>query len=83
MRTGIFLKVAIILMMLLIATTGCNGLNEMVGGKKVPLLFEADFEDSEIGGWKATDPTAWRIESGNNGKVLALHNQSDYEPQVR
>ena len=83
MRTGIFLKIAIILMLLLIATTGCNGLSEMVGGKKVPLLFEADFEDSEIGGWKATDPAAWRIESGNNGKVLALHKQSDYEPQVR
>ena len=83
MRTGIFLKAAIVLMMLLTAITGCNGLSEVVGGKKVPLLFEADFEDNEIGNWKAADPTAWRIESGNGGKVLALHKQSEYEPQVR
>jgi len=83
MRTGIFLKAAIVLMMLLTATTGCNGLSEVVGGKKVPLLFEADFEDNEIGNWKADDPTAWRIESGNGGKVLALHKQSEYVPQVR
>jgi hypothetical protein len=83
MRTEIFLKAAIVLMMLLTATTGCNGLSEVVGGKKVPLLFEADFEDNEIGNWKADDPTAWRIESGNGGKVLALHKQSEYEPQVR
>ncbi|MCP4263305.1 MAG: hypothetical protein GY774_38230 [Planctomycetes bacterium] len=83
MRTGIFLKAAIVFMMLLILTTGCNGLSEKVGGKKVPLLFEADFENDEIGGWKATDPAAWRIETGNDGKVLALHKQSEYVPQVR
>jgi len=83
MRTEIFLKAAIVLMMLLTATTGCNGLSEEVGGKKVPLLFKADFEDNEIGDWKATDPTAWRIESGNGGKVLALYKQSEYVPQVR
>jgi len=83
MRTGIFLKAAIVLTLLLTATTGCNGLSEVVGGKKMPLLFEADFEDNEIGNWKATDPTAWRVESGNGGKVLALHKQSEYEPQVR
>lgn len=83
MRTSICWKISIILLMLLFAATGCNGLNQMVGGKKVPLLFEADFEDDDTGDWKATDPTAWRIESGNNGKVLALHKQSEYQPQVR
>jgi hypothetical protein len=83
MRTVICWKVAFVLLMLLMATTGCNGVGQVVGGKNVPLLFEADFEDSDISEWKATDPTAWRIESGNNGKVLALHKQSEYEPQVR
>ena len=83
MRIGIFLKAAIVFLMLIVLTTGCNGVSEVVGGKKVPLLFEADFENDDISGWKATDPDAWRIEPGNDGKVLALHKQSEYEPQVR
>jgi len=83
MRTIICWKISIILLMLIITTAGCNGVSHTVGGTKVPLLFEADFEDDDIGDWKATDPTAWRIESGNNGKVLALHKQSEYQPQVR
>jgi hypothetical protein len=83
MRTVICWKTAIISLALLIITTGCNGLGEMVGGKKVPLLFEADFENNDTSKFKATDPTAWRIEAGNNGKVLALYKQSEYTPQVR
>jgi hypothetical protein len=55
----------------------------MVGSKKVPLLFEADFENDGIGEWKPTDPAAWRIEPGNDGNVLALHKQSEYQPPVR
>ena len=83
MRKIICCEIGIILLMLLITATGCNGVNQTVGGMKVPLLFKADFEDDDIGHWKATDPTAWRIESGNNGKVLALHKQSEYQPPVR
>ena len=83
MRTVICWKTTVVLIMLLMAITGCNGTAQIVGGKRVPLLFEADFENSDTGNFKATDPDAWRIEPGNDGKVLALHKQSEYEPQVR
>lgn len=83
MRTLIYFKAAVVLSMLLVITAGCNGVNEMVGSKKVPLLFEDDFENDDIGNWKPTDPEAWRIEEGNGGKVLALYKQSEYEPLVR
>lgn len=67
--------------LLLTVVTGCNGLGS--GGGKMPLVFEADFEDGSLGVWQATDSAAWRIEDGRGGKVLALHKQSDYKPEVR
>ena len=66
--------------LLLVSVTGCNGLG---GGKKMPLVFEAGFEDGALDAWQATDSTAWRIEDARGGKVLALHKQSDYKPEVR
>jgi hypothetical protein len=53
------------------------------GGGKMPLVFEADFEDASLDAWQATDSTAWRIEDGQTGKMLALHKQSNYKPEVR
>jgi len=83
MRTVIFWKATAVLLMLLAVVAGCNGPSGIGGSKKMPLLFEADFEDGSLGDWQATDPAAWRIESGHDGKVLALYKQSDYKPQVR
>jgi hypothetical protein len=51
--------------------------------QKLPLLFEADFEDGKLDAWQATDPASWRIENGHGGKVLALFGKSNYEPKVR
>jgi len=70
-----------VLGLLLVVATGCNGLGG--GDKKLPLVFEADFEDGALDAWKATDSAAWRIEDARGGKVLALHKQSDYKPEVR
>jgi hypothetical protein len=67
--------------LLLTVVTGCNGLG--AGGGKMPLVFEADFEDGSLDAWQATDSAAWRIEDGRGGKVLALHKQSAYKPEVR
>ncbi len=78
MRTFACLTVAI---GLLLSLTGCNGLGG--GNGKMPLVFEADFEHGTLDDWQATDPAAWRIEEGRGGKVLALHKQSDYKPEVR
>ncbi len=83
MRTVICFKAIVVLLMLLAVSAGCNGPAGIGGDKKMPLLFEADFEDGKLGDWQATDPAAWRIESGQDGKVLALYKQSEYEPQVR
>jgi hypothetical protein len=83
MRTVIVLKATVILLMLLAVAAGCNGLAGIGGGEKMPLLFEADFEDGRLGEWQATDSFAWRIEPGHDGKVLALYQQSEYEPRVR
>ena len=83
MRTVIFWKANVVLLMLLAVAAGCNGLAGIGGGEKMPLLFEADFEDGRLGEWQATDSFAWRIEPGHDGKVLALYKQSEYEPRVR
>jgi hypothetical protein len=83
MKTVICWKANVVLLMLLAVAAGCNGPAGIGGGKKMPLLFEADFEDSRLGEWQATDSFAWRIEPGRNGKVLALYQQSEYEPRVR
>ena len=66
----------------LVMLAGCANFAE-VGGAKVPLVFEADFEDGKLDAWQATDPAAWRIEDGADGKVLALFGKSNYEPKVR
>jgi len=67
MRTVIFCKATVVLLMLLAVAAGCNGLAGIGGGEKMPLLFEADFEDGRLG----------------DCKVLALYKQSEYEPRVR
>jgi hypothetical protein len=53
------------------------------GDEEMPLVFEADFEDGSLDAWEATDANAWKVEERLGGKVLALHKQSDYKPQVR
>ncbi len=83
MRIVISWKATIVLPMLLAVVAGCNGSAGIGGTEKMPLLFEADFEDDGFSDWHSTDPAAWRIESGNGGKVLALYKQSDYKPKVR
>lgn len=74
-------RCAIIIVVLAVAG-GCTNLAK-VGGAKVPLVFEADFEDGKLDAWQTTDPAAWRIEDGADGKVLALFGKSNYEPKVR
>ncbi len=49
----------------------------------MPLLIEEDFEVGRLVDWQAPDSFAWRIEPGQDGKVLALYKQSEYEPRVR
>jgi len=71
MRTIILGKVAVVSVMLLAVLAGCTGTAQIVSGKKMPLVFEADFEDGRLDAWQATDPAAWRIEDGRGGKVLA------------
>ena len=83
MRKVVRWKSAVVLLMLLAVAAGCNEPAGMGGGEKMPLVFEADFEDGGLNAWQATDPAAWRIEDGHGGKILALYKQSDYEPQVR
>ena len=61
MRTVICWKATLVLLMLLLVEAGCNGLAGIGGGKKMPLLFEADFEDCRLGDWHAADPSEWRI----------------------
>ena len=76
MRTHAWLTVG--LGLVLVTLAGCNG-----PGGKMSVVFEADFEDGSLNAWQATDPAAWRIEDARGGKVLALHKQSDYKPEVR
>ena len=83
MRKVVRCKSAVVLLMLLAVAAGCNEPAGMGGGEKMPLVFQADFEDGGLNAWQATDPAAWRIEDGHGGKILALYKQSDYEPQVR
>lgn len=82
MGTLICGKATLVLLMLLTVVAGCNGLAG-IGGRKMPLVFEADFEDGKLDSWQATDPGAWRIENEHEGKVLALYKQSNYKTQVR
>ena len=82
MRTKICLKLSTVSLMLLALGAGCAD-QVTVGGKKMPLVFKADFEDGKLDAWQATDPNAWQIEEGHDGKVLALSKQSKYQPKVR
>jgi len=83
MRTAICQKAGVASLMLLVVTAGCAELAGIGGGKKMPLVFQANFEDENLDAWEATDPTAWRIEEGRGGKVLTQFKQSDYKPEVR
>jgi hypothetical protein len=51
--------------------------------RRWPAVFEADFEDRKLDGWKASDAAAWRIDAGREGRVLSLFSKSDYDPAVR
>jgi len=81
MRKGTCWQLGIVLFVLIVTAGGCNGLAGI--GGKMPVVFKADFEDGRLDEWKPTDSAAWRIEDGNGGKVLALHKQSNYKPDVR
>lgn len=83
MRTLIWLTTVMLSVVLLAATSGCSTCRGTGGACKERPLFSADFEDSKLDAWQATDPEAWRIEDGRGGKVLALFGKSDYEPEVR
>ncbi|MHC4477292.1 MAG: 3-keto-disaccharide hydrolase [Planctomycetota bacterium] len=48
-----------------------------------PVIFEADFEDRKLDAWQPTDPQAWRVETGREGRVLSLSGKSNYKPPVR
>ena len=74
---------AVALLMLLLTIGGCAQQARTADGKKLPSVFEADFEDGKLDAWQATDPNAWRIEDGRGGKALAQFKQSDYKPPVR
>jgi len=82
MRTLNCLAMMIVLMMLM-GTAGCTALTRPKSNEKMPIVFQADFENGKLDGWQATDPAAWRIETGRGGKVLSLFGKSDYKPQVR
>jgi len=69
------LTLTLILMTLILTPAGC--------GRKTPLVFKTDFEDGSLDAWQPTDPKAWRIEQGNDGKVLSLFGKSNYQPPVR
>ncbi len=49
----------------------------------LPLLFQADFENGDLGGWDFTDKNAWQIRSIDGNHVLDQHQASKYEPKVR
>jgi len=80
MKTVACCRMVVVSSVLLVVVAGCN---DLIGGRKMPLVFKADFEDGSFDAWQATDPAAWRIEDGRGGKVLALYKQSEYKPEVR
>jgi len=60
---------------------GCAGSK---GLGECKLVYNADFEDGDLGGWAATDANAWWIEYFEGDTVLSLHKRkSDYKPPVR
>ena len=52
------------------------------GDRKLPLLFQDDFEHG-ASHWRATDPKAWKILQTERGKIYSLYRQSDYKPPYR
>lgn len=48
----------------------------------LPLVFVDDFEEG-AGRWEPTDPKAWTIGDGKDGKEYCLVASSEYEPEVR
>ena len=81
------MKISITKMLTVIALAMLTILGGCYGSKgpdsKMPLAFEADFEDGSLDAWSPTDAAAWRIEDSQGGKVLALYKQSKYSPPVR
>ncbi len=53
----------------------------------LPLLYEAGFEDSEVGGeasdWKPTDPKAWKVAEKDGDKFYSQFLASKYQPKHR
>ncbi len=49
----------------------------------LPLVFEDDFEAPILSTWRATDPTAWMIETVDRGTVLSQHRASVVQTPVR
>ncbi|MHC4740445.1 MAG: hypothetical protein ACYS8Z_00880 [Planctomycetota bacterium] len=76
MRVLTNLSLALTLGAIAVLAAGC-------GGGKMPLVFEADFEDGKLDAWEPTDAKAWRLEDDNGGKVLVLFGESKYSPPVR
>lgn len=83
MRTVACWQAAVVMSVLLMGSGGCGrfAANGRGGGQQ--LVFSADFEDGSLDAWEATDPQAWRIEQGPNGRVLSQYKQSSYKPEVR
>ena len=48
----------------------------------LPLVFVEDFEHG-ADRWEPTDPAAWNVGDGQDGKEYCLVGSSDYEPAVR
>lgn len=49
----------------------------------MPLLLEEDFESPVLSAWRATDPTAWRIDRGERGGMLSQFQASVAHTPVR
>jgi hypothetical protein len=51
---------------------------------EMPIVFEEDFQDDgALEKWEPMDPTAWKIATEGDAKVLAMHKDSKYRPKVR
>ena len=48
----------------------------------LPVIFVEDFENG-AGRWEPTDPAAWTVGDGKDGKEYCLVASSAYEPEVR
>ena len=81
MRT-LSIKLTIVIALAALTTlSGCAGWQWPAS--KMPLVFEADFEDGSLEAWEPTDAAAWRIEEADGSKVLSQFQKSNYSPPVR